>query len=97
MKGRLSERQRAYWDQLLKDLGSQFGATVQLAEVVGKRWHYLAGETASEAGLLGGIRRQELGNGYGAIIFPHQPSFEDAVCEEIYRQMRRGFTTATAT
>ena len=86
MKGRLSAADHRKWDNLLTELGGKYGATIQLAEVVGKRWHYLAGETGSEAGLLG-IIRHDLGNGFGVIIFPHNGKLADeaeaAICQTI--------------
>ncbi len=75
------------WEAPLAELGEEFGATIQLAKVIGKRWSYVAGKTDSDAGLLG-IFREELGHGYGVIIFPHEADFPSAAREEIRRRMR---------
>ena len=75
------------WETLLAELGGEFDATIQLAKVIGKRWSYVAGKTGCDAGLLG-MFREELGHGYGAIIFPHGAHLPPAAREEIRRRMQ---------
>jgi hypothetical protein len=82
MRGRLEPGERGRWETFLTSLGAECGATIQLAEVVGKRWHYLAGNTDSEAGLLG-MFRLEVGGGYGVLVFPHEPSLPESVRDRI--------------
>ena len=41
------------WTVFLTELGRRHGVVIQVARVFGKRWAYVAGPTAAEAGLLG--------------------------------------------
>lgn len=87
-RGKFDQRGLSEWNSFLAEVGSEHGATVQLAEVIGKRWHYLAGETSSDAGLLGMVRI-DLGNGYGAIIFPHSRAFSNDARDIVRRLLVR--------
>lgn len=85
----LTEKEVKQLEKVLEDLGMEHDATIQLAEVFGKRWHYLAGKTDSEAGLLGMIRA-DLGNGFGVIIFPHTGALSEPAKSAICDAVRRG-------
>lgn len=82
MKNKLSKVEHEQWEKRLSALGEKYDVTLQLAEVIGKRWSYLAGPTASTAGLMGMIR-EEIGNDLGIIIFPHSRAFTPSAKDQL--------------
>ena len=66
--GTLSAARRNEIEKLLGEVGRRHGCAIHLARIVGRRWSFLAGDTDSEAGLLG-VRRIELPGGYGLLVF----------------------------
>lgn len=86
MKNKLSNEDRRQWETRLAVLSEKYDVTLQLAEVIGKRWSYLVGPTASTAGLMG-MFREEIGDSLGIIIFPHSQAFTPAVKDQLLAEI----------
>ncbi|MDT8390678.1 MAG: hypothetical protein RRC34_09255 [Lentisphaeria bacterium] len=87
MRIELSTDDRRQWENRLAALSEKYDVTLQLAEVIGKRWSYLVGPTASTAGLTG-LFREKIGAGLGIIIFPRSQSFTAAEKARLLADLR---------
>ena len=87
VNGTFTSDQKKAVEQKLDRLNTEYGVVIDLVEVIGRRWSYLAGKSGDDVALMP-VQRLELTGSFGAVIYT--PQLLDGTALDALREKLNG-------